>query len=305
MSHRLVIVHGKLRLGSREKRWSLLERNLRESLGEGTEIRFTSAPGEAKQIASAGLRSGARWLIAAGGDGTASDAANGFFESGENTWPEIPFSVLPCGSANDFSRALGVPASALSAVESLRRPRERRVDVGWATFEGFNGLPQQRAFLNVAECGVGAEAVERLGRLPHGRVTYLAMALRSVLSHRLRPYEVAIGGGMRTTTPPSLGIIVSNGRYFGAGIPCAPTALPDDGRLDVVTLGRFRRLEVLRKIHLLLSGRHLGEKKVSHTTVSSVGISSGVPTLFEMDGEPVGYLPADIRVLPSALLVRC
>jgi YegS/Rv2252/BmrU family lipid kinase len=273
-------------------------------LGEGIDVHFTSAPGEARQIAAAGLRAGARWLIAAGGDGTASDAANGFFESGKNIWPDVPLSVLPCGSANDFSRALGAPASALSAVESLKEPRERRIDVGWAAFSGPDGRLQERAFLNVAECGVGAEAVDRLSRLPHGRAAYLTMALLSVLSHRLRSYEVAIGGGIHTTTPPSLGILVSNGRFFGAGIPCAPTALPDDGWLDVITLGHFGRLEVLRKIHLLLSGKPLREKKVSHATVSSVEISAGVPTLLEMDGEPVGSLPARIHVLPSALLVR-
>jgi YegS/Rv2252/BmrU family lipid kinase len=304
MPELVVVVHGRLLKGYSRNSWKPVEARLRRVFGCGVEFYATERPGDARRLAAEALRKGASWIAAAGGDGTAHEVANAFFAAGSNRWPEVPFSVLPCGSANDLARTLGVSRDAVLAVDSLSRFQQTRIDVGHAEFLDFEGRRQESVFLNLAECGVGAQAVARLRHLPRGPAGYLAMALVSALTHRRRRYELAVDDGPAEQIPAALGILVSNGRFFGAGIPCAPPALPDDGLLDLVTLGAFGRLEVLRKVHLLLIGAHLRERKVSHRRVSAVSLDSASPTLFEMDGEAAGLLPIRIRVLPGSLLVR-
>ncbi len=65
------------------------------------EIRFTPLEVEADQIASEAIASGAKTIIASGGDGTLSAAAAALV--GTN----IPMGVISRGTANAFGAALG------------------------------------------------------------------------------------------------------------------------------------------------------------------------------------------------------
>lgn len=304
MADPIVIAHGRFQHGSAARRWSRVERALRRDFGNSVEIRFTSGPGDATVLAGAAVGQGARWIVAAGGDGTVHEVANGLFEGARLRDPSLALTIIPCGSANDFARSLATAAIPASAGSELENWTERSVDAGFARFQRRSGETGEEVFLNVAQCGVGAEAVKKLGRFPRSRTAYLAAALAGVLAHSPRPYRVAVNGSEVLETQPSLGVLVANGRFFGAGIPCAPTAEVDDGRLDVVLLGPFGRVEVLRKIHLLLSGRHLGERKVTLRAAGFVELASPEATPFEMDGEIRGLLPAEIRVLPRAIRIR-
>jgi diacylglycerol kinase family enzyme len=135
----LVIAHGKLQHGSSGRRWARAEQRLREVFGTCVEIRFTSGPGHATGLTRAALESGARWLAAAGGDGTNHEVVNGFFEGEENIRPEVPLSFLPCGSGNDWARTLEIPGNLVDAVTLLTASSTRRVDVGLARFQTAGG----------------------------------------------------------------------------------------------------------------------------------------------------------------------
>src|SRR5262245_22536455 len=77
----------------------------RRRVGRDHEFRSTNWPGEAEMIAVKAINEGFRKLIAAGGDGTVHEVANGILRAGN---PDIVFSVWPFGSANDYAYALGV-----------------------------------------------------------------------------------------------------------------------------------------------------------------------------------------------------
>ena len=72
-------------------------------------VRATSAPGEARAIARAAVDEGFGVIVAAGGDGTVNEVANGVAGSGAH------FGILPVGTMNVFSTELGIPQNNLRA----------------------------------------------------------------------------------------------------------------------------------------------------------------------------------------------
>jgi len=303
MNDPVVIANG---LSRRRVRYGVLPR-MQEVLGRVVECRFTAAPGDGTRHARDALRSGCDWVIVAGGDGTINEVVNGFFQDGRNVRLDCPLSFLPLGSGNDWIRTLGVPLAVPDAVEALARTSARFVDVGLARFAGVTGSAEQRVFVNFAEAGVGAALVRRLNerRARPNRPLYLLSTVLTALGYTARPVELRFDGTAPVPSSPLLSLIVANGRFFGAGMHCAPMARPDDGILDVVTIGDFGKLELIVKIRKLVRGDYLSERKVAHRPARHVEASSSNPVFLELDGDMVGSLPAEFTVLPRALQVRC
>src|SRR5262245_13263032 len=91
-------------------------------------LRPTSAPGHAEEIAQQAVREGFSKIVAAGGDGTVHEVANGILKAGNES---IVFAVWPFGSANDYAYALGVTGDPTQTLAI------KAVDVG--EIEGPNG----------------------------------------------------------------------------------------------------------------------------------------------------------------------
>jgi YegS/Rv2252/BmrU family lipid kinase len=307
MAELLVIAHGKLQRGPMLRTWAGASERLRQIFGDRVEIRFTAAPGDATRLAREALRDGVDWLVAAGGDGTIHEVVNGFFRGPENVGPRASLSFLPCGSGNDWVRTLNIPASTLEAVERLPTSRIRFVDVGFAGYQAQDGSAMERVFLNVAEAGVGGRVVTHMkeGLFPAlGGVSYRLSTIAAALTGSRPELRLAFDGNPIVSSGPALSLIVAGGRYFGAGMHCAPMARPDDGLLEVITLGDFGRVELLLKARRFFSGSYLDDPKVRHRSVRMIEATSDERVLLEMDGELVGTLPARIRVLPGALAIR-
>src|SRR5205085_154071 len=82
----------------------LVER-LRRSHAPAWDFLPTTSPGHGAELAVRAVNDGYRTLIAAGGDGTVHEVANGILRAGR---PGVVFGVWPVGSANDYAYALGV-----------------------------------------------------------------------------------------------------------------------------------------------------------------------------------------------------
>jgi diacylglycerol kinase (ATP) len=307
MTDLLVIAHGKLQRGSAQKVWARASQRLRQIFGNRVEICFTAAPGDATRLARRALQSGAGWLATAGGDGTIHEVVNGFFTGPENIRPRASLSFLPCGSGNDWVRTLNLPANTLEAVELLVRSQVRFVDVGFAGYQALDGSGAERAFLNVAEAGVGGKVVTHMKGgffLARRGIGYRLFAIAAALIYKRPELRLVIDGNQPIASGRVLSLIVASGRYFGAGMHCAPMARPDDGLLEIITLGDFGKAELLFKVRRFFSGTYLSDPKTTHRSARSIEAVSDERVFLELDGELVGTLPASIRVLPGALAVR-
>ncbi len=302
MAELVVVANGRI---EGKRRWERAEHRLRGLFGNQVEIRFTRHRGDATCFARELLANAAGWIAVAGGDGTINEVVNGLFERGHNIHPEARLSFLPCGTANDWARTLGVPLKLRHAVEALPGARERSVDVGIVEFPGQRG---KRAFLNFAEAGAGAEVVRRLERAASTgirRMSYIPSAVLAAFSYETRSIHLRVDGGTPIITGPLISLIIAGGRYFGAGIRVAPMAEPDDGLLEVISIGDFSKLEIVTKIGKFARGDYLDEGKVGHWRARELDISAETPLPVLLDGELAGQLPVRIRVIPRALRVRC
>jgi len=80
----------------------------------------TTHPGHATQAARDALRAGERYLVAAGGDGTVHEVANGMIEDGRPLAADAVLGVVAAGSGCDFARSFGLPGDAVQAAHHLR-----------------------------------------------------------------------------------------------------------------------------------------------------------------------------------------
>ena len=86
---------------------------LRRVWGESAEFRPTQHAGHATELARQAVEDGFNLVLAAGGDGTVHEVANGILASPRR---DVVFGIIPIGSANDFAHSLrhqfGTPTAA-------------------------------------------------------------------------------------------------------------------------------------------------------------------------------------------------
>ncbi len=230
-------------------------------------------------------------VIAAGGDGTVTDVMQGLLAT------ETALAVLPLGTGNDFSRAIGIGTSVDRAIAALVRGARRRIDVGRWQMDQREGH-----FLNVLGCGFDAVVAQRVNqgfRRLRGRTAYLAGILQTLLSYKATTLTIRLED--ETVETRAMLCACANATSYGGGMLIAPTADLSDGLLDLVLVGELGKIEFLWNFPRVLKGVHLTHPKVIHRRLRKVEIVSHPPAPFLADGEllPPGRLT--IEVLPSAI----
>lgn len=293
---RLVILNPTARLASRCE--ELLETMAAEP---GTELRRTAGPGDASRLARRAREAGTSEVVSAGGDGTLNEVVNGLAPFADDTPDPLPtVGLLPLGTGNDAARSLGVPLEPGEARSVLEQGTTRTVDVGHAT-----GV-RDRYFLNSAIGGVGGLVERRLtDRLKRwlGRYSYVfaaVSALRRPTRHRV---HLEWAEGEQSLAKSALNVIIANGRFAGAGIPVAPGARVDDGRLDAVVIEAGPARRIPRLVVDVLRGRHLDRDDVEHVRVASVSVRARPPMWASLDGEVLGDDALRLTAVPDALRV--
>jgi YegS/Rv2252/BmrU family lipid kinase len=290
--------------GATRRRWPAVEAKLRAALG-ALEVEFTRGHRDAERLAREGVRAGVELVIVAGGDGTTSEVVEGLLGAGLGGYAEL--ALLPLGTGGDFARGLGMRAGGVdAAIERIAHGKARRIDAGLATFRGRDGREVRTHWLNIASLGISGLVTELVNRTPKrlgGRVSFLLGTLRAIARWEAAPVAVRVDGVLVHQGPLHLAA-VANGSCFGGGMRVAPDARPDDGLADVVLIRGASKARLLRKLPLVYRGRHLGLAEVSSFRGRRVEASSEREVWVEIDGDPLGRLPASFELVPGAIALR-
>jgi YegS/Rv2252/BmrU family lipid kinase len=257
--------------------------------GMRVDVVRTPAPDEAARLAREGAADGYRVIIAAGGDGTANEVANGIAGSG------AALALYPIGSGNDFARALGYPRRRSDVPRFLRGARRRAIDVG-----ELNG----RIFVNSAGVGIDGHVAQRVAatsRVVGKTLGYFVGSLVGIASYRPQPMRVLVDGELRSGR--FLTVVAANGTHFGSGMHVAPHASLDDGQLDVLLAGDVSRWFSLVALAKLYRGTHVDGKKIVMKQARAVEIELERPLKAQLDGETTTGQHFSIRIRPGALEV--
>jgi len=315
----VVVVNPKSRSGATGRRFDAVAAKLRAALGP-IDVQETRGPRDAERIAREAAAAGAGRIVVAGGDGTTSEVVTGLLAAGLGARAKL--GLLPLGTGGDLVRTLGVPRDVDAAIARLAAGKERRVDAGRARFRDRSGAERETFFLNVASAGVSGLVCELVNRAPKsfgGRVSFLVGTLRAIVRYAPLPAVVRVDGAVVHDGLLTLAT-AANGGWFGGGMHVAPRARPDDGLLDVVLIGGLSKPHLLRRLPLLYTGAHLTAPEVRFVQGRTVellpggaGAAGGSPRAarkpapgadalwIELDGEPLGGLPARFEAVPGAI----
>lgn len=291
-----VIVNPRAGGGRMGRRWGALAHRMAGALGSLT-TRFTGHRGHAEEIALELLEAGCERVIAAGGDGTLSEAANGFMRAGASARASACLGFLPCGRGADFARTLGMPRDLRAAADALASACAAPSDIGLARYRDAAGAPAARYFLNVASFGIGGEVTRRRLRVPGG---YFAGAALALARHRGAEIDLALDGGV----PRRFRIAhtaVGNGGWQGSGMHLCPGARIDDGLLEITVIADVPVLTLIRDYRHLYSGKIGDHAAVTRARAAHIAADGPDEAALEADGEHLGSLPAVFTVLPAAL----
>ena len=298
----LAVVNPASSNGRTARRWPQLKPLLEEAVGTVDEV-FTAASGEGESLAAQGLEDGYQAIASVGGDGTHSEVVNGFFSRPVDS--ECCFIPITSGTGGDFRKSFGVEPGPDAAIEHLRGGGPRPIDVGEYSYIDRDGHPSRRYFLNILSLGLGGlvdEKVNNTSKALGGKASFFIGSFRALMAYRNVNIRLTLDGG-ETLERRTVTTALANGRFFGGGMMIAPDADPSDGLLDVVVIGDLSKAAMSILSGKIYKGLHVHHPAVEVHRASHVRVESDDVALLDVDGEPLGRCPIDVKVLPKALRV--
>ena len=277
------------------------------------EIRETTASGDGRELAMLFAAEAVDVVIAAGGDGTASEAADGLLQFRDEHGRAPALALLPCGTGTDFARGLGLTRDIGATVARIAAAAPRAVDLGRVTYVDAQGAAASRHFLNISSAGLSGPVTRAVNRDKRkGRVSakllFFWRTVSEFLRYRFQQVRITVDGAEPVEARIALAA-VCNGRFFGGGMMVAPDAELDDGRFDIVVVRASGKLGLIRDLRLVYGGRHRDHPAISiwrggRVTIEPAGDAGPAGVQIEADGEPLGRCPATFEILPGALVLK-
>jgi diacylglycerol kinase (ATP) len=275
------------------RRQHLLQRTIELMARQGirAELICTTAPGTASIQARRQIEAGCDLIVAAGGDGTINEVANGMFDS------NVPLAILPGGTANVLARETRMPIDFLKVASQLSTFRPVRIAAGVLHLGNLG----QRSFLCMAGAGLDAGIVHDLNldlKAALGKMAYyvggFSQAFRS-----LPQFEVTVDGQQYEASFA----LISRVRNYGGDLEIARGASLLRNTFEVVL---FRGTQALQYVPYLLGvALKQTHRMQGCTTLRGRSVTcrqvAGQDIFVQVDGELAGKLPVTAELLPNAL----
>lgn len=271
-----------------QRLWRVLD--IMANAGLRIEVAETRHPGHAVDLARRAAEAGVPMVVAAGGDGTIAEVANGLAGS------PCRLGIIPLGTANVLAREVGLPFSAAGVAAALAFGRTRLLWPGVA--ETGRG---QILFVQMLGAGFDAEVVHRLPlRLKRriGRGAYVAQTLRELARYPFMPIRLRIDGAETEASS----VIVTKGRLYAGAYTLAPGASPESRGFTVALFrkgGPVATLAYGAALPLNLISRMPGVRLVRADEIEI--LSEHVPA--QADGDSAGAGPLRIADAPMPMNV--
>ncbi|HZI62814.1 MAG TPA: diacylglycerol kinase family protein [Pyrinomonadaceae bacterium] len=266
--------------------------SLLRSRGVEVDLRPTTAPHDATQIAARAARNGSSEIIVAGGDGTINEVIQGVAGT------KARLGIIPRGTANVLARELGLPLDEQEAAVIAARGNSRRIHLGLAIDETNN---VSRHFALMAGIGLDASIVRHVRpRLKKriGKGAFWISGLSHLASWSPHPFKLEIDGREYTATFAAIG----KAPRYGGDLAITPEARLDEPEFEVCIIETSNRFRYLR---LLSSAMRAGMprdnpavKFIKTDKVRAFGNSQ-----VQIDGELIGSLPMRFEIAPHSLEV--
>ena len=265
-------------------------------------VHLTCKEVDADQLTQQAIAAKADLIIASGGDGTVSLVASQMMETG------IPLGIIPRGTANALSVALGIPTTVEGACQLIIAGTTRRLDAAHCN---------QHLMTLLAGIGFEAETVGKATRElknQWGVLAYLIAGWEQMGEQEFFTTELEIDGAVHQFQ--AFAITVANAApatsVLAQGVG---EVVFDDGLLDITIITGKEAVQPtitnkLRAARYLMNlyGSALIKTKAElpnlyHFRAERLKITTSSPQKIVVDGEMVGMTPLEVVSRPNALTV--
>jgi diacylglycerol kinase family enzyme len=254
----------------------------------------TAAPGDAERLAREAASSGIAVIVAAGGDGTIAEVANGIAGTG------AALGVIPTGTANVFAHEHGLPFRPEAIAASLVARRTRAVLPGEALF----GDGRRRLFIQMLGVGFDAAVVAALDTALKRRIgkgAYVVETLRQLAAWPFPRLSLRLDGREMEAAQ----VILTRGRFYGGRFLLAPEARADGPGLVACSFARGGLCAALLAGAALPLGLapHLPGFSARPVATAEITAPAGLPV--QADGDLIGVTPvvASAAAVPIPVIV--
>ena len=234
-------------------------------------------------------------VVACGGDGFINTIAQKAIDYACN------MALLPFGRGNDFARSLDLNTLE-KAIDAIRGRNFKSVRYLNVVFSDNN-----RISLTNAGVGLLSEASFRASQIPvlKGPLLYASAALISFIN--LKSHKYVVTTESQKMEMNNLILAGAASEYTGGGMYIAPDAKKFRDKLNLLFAKKLSRLQAVKLLIKVFSGRHIFHHAVTNTHVWSVKIESLTSdkwsSIVSGDGEYLGALPVTIYLGKKALKI--
>ena len=254
------------------------------------QVRVTWEGGDMERLVNEAVQENCKRLVAGGGDGSVNEIVNALMRIPADQRPEL--AILPLGTANDFATSCGIPAQPLEALALAQNGTARQVDCGRAN---------ETYFMNVASGGFGAQVTANtpvaLKNFLGGGAYTLSGLVQAV---NFSPFKGRVTMADGTVESEVIVGAVCNGRQAGGGQQLAPSAIIDDGLLDLVALHSFPGSAIDQVVAELMNpdtcGTYVKRYRAPWMEWSSEDIMP-----INLDGEPISARKVRFEIVADAI----
>src|ERR1700756_1377230 len=232
----------------------------------------TDAPGSARALAKAAMRSGYDTILACGGDGTVHEILQCLVGSA------VALGVVPLGTANALAQDLGLGTNPINAVRKLLTAKPTQVPVGRIFYRDENGAERSRYFTVAA--GIGADALLMASmdaglKRRFGYLLYVVEATRIWATNPFPLFRAAFTMDDETRVSEVSQLLAVRVRSFGGMLrTLAPGATLRNGTLNLITFKTRSRYRYLRFLLAVIAGRQTFSDDVELVEATTVDCST-------------------------------
>ncbi len=281
--------------------------------GYDTRLMFTGKKGDAEAFARGITAQPVRLVIAAGGDGTYNEVANGLVRS------NIPMAILPLGTSSVLARELHIPLTVKKALEIALSGNVRTVHLGKITFISHSSSPAAhknngniskdtvtRYFLLMTGIGFDAEAVFGVNEMIKkftGKVAYFLSGLKVLAHYDPGLITLSIKHDSSDAGPTreisAYAVIIGKASRYGGTFRATPDARLSEPYFYVFATHKNNRSALFRYVTGVMSGKHIAFSDISYLKAAEIVVGGEAPV--QIDGDYEGTTPAKIEIEKDAL----
>ena len=236
----------------------------------------TCRAGHAESLTVEAVKRGEPMVVAAGGDGTIAEVANGLMGT------RACLGVIPLGTANVLAHELGLPFSPNAVASALAFGRTTTLWPGLAS-----SVQGDRLFVQMLGVGFDAHVVHRVSfsmKKLFGKGAYVLRAMAELTRYSYPPIQMRLDA----VETRAASVIVSKGRLYGGRFRLAPDAMPGEPGFSVVLFdhgGPRAAMMYATALPLNLLGRAPGVRRIRANRIEFIG---NEPVPAQTDGDPMG-----------------